>query len=298
MHVLISGGTGLVGTKLTERLIEKGHSVTILTRNAKDKQNQSHIHYVTWLDGSKPENHLENVDAVVNLAGASISKPWTRSHKEAILKSRVEATQECIRIIRALEHTPSVFYSSSAIGYYGVSEEDTFTEHSKPINQYFLQTVSEQWESEASQVKDEVRLVIGRLGLVLDRNDGPLPLMALPYRFGVGGRIGNGRQWYSWIHVEDAANVIVFSLENEQCEGPFNITAPEPLRMRKFGQIIGETLHRPHWLPAPRFAMRLALGEMSDLIIKGQRVIPKRTEELGFSYRFPTLRKALKDIYS
>ncbi|GAK06003.1 cell division inhibitor [Geomicrobium sp. JCM 19037] len=297
MHVVISGGTGLAGSILTRKLTEKGHTVTILTRNSENKQNEPSVQYVNWLDGSHPEKSLENVDAIVNLAGASISKAWTRDHKKAILNSRIDATRECVRIMKSLPKAPSVFFSTSAIGYYGISETKTFDESSRPAEPYFLQEVCMEWEKEAEKADDLTRLVIGRMGLILDKSTGALPKMMLPYRLGFGGPIGNGKQWYSWVHHEDAAEMILYALLNEQCRGVMNLTAPEPLQMKDFGKTMGTVLKRPHWLPVPGFMLRLMLGEMSDLVVKGQRVVPTQTEQFGYTYHYPTLESALDDIF-
>ncbi|SDJ11915.1 TIGR01777 family oxidoreductase [Natribacillus halophilus] len=298
MHIVITGGTGLVGKTLTNKLLADDHFVSILTRNAQNKQNDTHLQYIEWLGDNEPERELEHVDAIVNLAGASISSRWTKKHKERIKNSRIEATRECIRLLQNLPgERPSVFVSASAMGYYGTSETDEFTEESAPANENFLQKVSARWEEEAAPAEDlGVRTIYARFGLVLDANEGALPLMMLPYKLGAGGPVGNGRQWYSWVHHEDAAGVIVHALENEHVEGVYNVTAPAPERMRDFGKKLSSALKRPHWLPAPAFAVRGALGEMSVLVVEGQKVIPARTEQSGYAFQYARLEHALDDL--
>lgn len=298
MHVVITGGTGLVGKALTEKLRSLGHSVSILTRNAQNKQNENNLQYIEWLSDNQPEKELKNVDAIVNLAGASISSRWTKKHKARIKNSRMEATRECIRLMENLEHgPPNVFVSASAMGYYGISETESFTEDSAPANQNFLQEVSEIWEKEAQPAEElGVRTVYGRFGLILDNSEGALPKMMLPYKLGVGGPIGNGKQWYSWVHRDDVAAFIIHGLEQAHVEGVYNITAPNPERMHDFGKKISNVLNRPHWLPTPAFAVRTALGEMSVLVTDGQKVIPERTLESGFRFQYEKAEEALASL--
>ncbi|QQK75569.1 TIGR01777 family protein [Salicibibacter cibarius] len=298
MHVVITGGTGLVGKTLTNKLRSLGHSVSILTRNSQNKQNEDNLQYIEWLSDNKPEQMLENVDAIVNLAGASISSRWTEKHKARIKNSRIEATRECIRLMENLsDGPPNAFISASAMGYYGISETETFTEDSAPANQNFLQKVSERWEQEAKPAEDlGVRTIYGRFGLILDAREGALPKMMMPYKLGVGGPIGNGKQWYSWVHRDDVAAFIIHALEQAHVEGVYNVTAPNPERMRDFGKKIATVLKRPHWLPAPAVAVRTALGEMSVLVVEGQKVIPARTLESEFQFQYEKAEDALADL--
>ncbi|AXF57641.1 TIGR01777 family oxidoreductase [Salicibibacter kimchii] len=299
MHVVITGGTGLVGKALTEKLRSLDHSVSILTRNVQNKQNENNLHYIEWLSDNKPEQELKNVDAIVNLAGASISSRWTKKHKARIKNSRIQATRECIRLMENLpDGPPNVFVSASAMGYYGISETEAFTEDSAPANQNFLQEVSERWEQEAKPAEElGVRTVYGRFGLILDPSEGALPKMILPYKLGAGGPIGNGKQWYSWVHRDDVAAFIIHAQEQAHVEGVYNVTAPNPERMRDFGKKIATTLNRPHWLPTPAFAVRTALGEMSALVVNGQKVIPARTQESGFRFHYEKAEEALADLF-
>ncbi|QQK79459.1 TIGR01777 family protein [Salicibibacter cibi] len=298
MHVVITGGTGLVGKALMDKLRSHDHFVSILTRNSQNKQNENNLQYIKWLSGNKPEQLLENVDAIVNLAGASISSRWTKKHKARIKNSRIEATRECLRLMENLtDGPPNVFFSASAMGYYGTSETEAFTEESAPANQNFLQEVSERWEQEAKPAEElGVRTVYGRFGLILDPSEGALPKMMAPYKLGVGGSIGNGKQWYSWVHRDDVVAFITHALEHTNVDGVYNVTAPNPERMRDFGKKIANALKRPHWLPAPAFAVRAALGEMSVLVADGQKVMPARTLESGYRFKFEKAEDALADL--
>ncbi|MBS4178658.1 TIGR01777 family oxidoreductase [Lederbergia citrea] len=291
MRVVIAGGSGFVGMALQERLLHAGHEVMILTRAKKRP------YEVEWLTPeSKPEHYLGKVDAIVNLAGESINGlRWTSSKKKRILESRIIATREIIRIIQSLDKKPEVLVNASAVGYYGMSESETFTESSQTEADDFLASVVRKWEEEAGVAEQlGVRTVFARLGIVLG-NDGALPLMALPYKLGAGGTVGSGRQWLSWVHVSDVAGIIQFAIEHREISGPINVTAPSPVKMQEFGKTVGHVLHRPHWLPVPSFAMKMLLGEMSDMLLCGQRAIPNKVSESGYSYQYPDLEEALKN---
>ncbi|RSL31628.1 TIGR01777 family protein [Salibacterium salarium] len=298
MNIAITGGTGLVGSTLTGYLTQQGHHVYILTRNSKNQQNKANITFVQWLDkGLYPEKELPNIDAVVNLAGASINKRWTAKHKQAILHSRIRATKEVTRIIQEMESPPDVLINASAVGYYGVSNQTTFTEATPPQNRDFLQDVCERWEKEASKVeKMGVRTVYARFGLILDKKEGALPKIMLPYKLFAGGPIGSGKQWYSWIHLRDVIEMIVFAICHEEVKGALNVTAPNPERMKDFGKKLGNAMNRPHWAPVPAFLLRNALGDMSLLVLKGQRVLPEKMMSHGYGFSYPALDEALTDL--
>lgn len=298
MNIVIAGGTGFVGKRLSTLLVQQGHKVIILTRNSSSIQ--GNIQYVQWLDArSHPEEHLENVDAFVNLAGVSLNEGrWTSTRKKAIYNSRIDATNEIIRIIEKLSVKPKVLFNASAVGIYPISTTETYTEDSKNFANDFLGMVVQQWEHHAEKAKKlGVRVVLGRFGVILGKESGALPLMALPYKLFAGGTVGSGKQWLSWIHVEDVARAILHAITHEAIAGPMNVTAPNPMRMREFGQTIGKVLGRPHWMPVPGFAMKLALGEQSQLVLEGQRVLPNVLLQNQFEFKYPTLEQALKEIY-
>lgn len=298
MRIVVAGGTGFIGHELTNLLLQEGHEVIILTRNAKPPEER--LSYVEWLhENAFPEDKVGTADAFVNLAGVSINQGrWTEEHQMRIYESRMSATDELLRIIQALPQKPSVLVNASAIGIYPASETAVYTEASDDVATDFLGRTVMDWEKKAASVESiGVRTVFTRFGVVLGKEEGALPLMTLPYRLFVGGRVGSGRQWLSWVHVQDVARAIAFSIAHEEIRGPVNITSPFPKRMDDFGKAIGETLNRSHWLPVPSIAMKLALGKKSALVLEGQHVLPTVLQENGFTFQFPVLQDALKDLY-
>jgi uncharacterized protein len=298
VKVAISGGTGMVGRKFSKLLLSKGHEVIVLTRG---KSHQADgIQYVQWLkENAKPELHLENLDALVNLAGVSLNDGrWTEQQKQKIYDSRMHSTDELLRIFHALKNKPHVFINASAVGIYPVSESAIYTEQSPEKAQDFLGTVVQQWENRAQFAQPlGIRTCYTRFGVILAKDEGALPLMVLPYKFGVGGTVGSGKQWVSWIHIDDVVKALLFVIEHPQLEGPINFTTPNVKRMNEFGKAIGATLHRPHWLPVPSAALKLALGEKSILVLKGQYVFPEKLINAGFEYQYASLKDALFDLY-
>jgi uncharacterized protein len=297
MKIVIAGGSGFIGQTLTQLLLNEGHSVVILTR--KEKKSSGKIEYVRWLDeGASPEKEIGNADAFINLAGVSINDGrWSKSHQKQIYESRMKATDELLRIVSLLPAKPSVLVNASAIGIYPSSKNAIYTENSLETATDFLGQTVRDWENKAQQVeKYSVRAVFMRFGVVLGKGEGALPLMAMPYRLFVGGKVGSGEQWVSWVHITDVVRAILFAITSNHVSGPINVTAPTPLRMNEFGKCIGSTLHRPHWLPVPSFAMKMVLGQKSALVLEGQHVVPKVLQENGFEFKFPTLRSALEDL--
>lgn len=298
MKIAIAGGSGFIGTALTKQLIEKGHHVFILTRKT-NKKDSKQMTYVPWLSTNHhPKEKLEGIDAFINLAGESIAaKRWTSSQKEKLLSSRIETVSATHHILKQLKKKPQVYLNASAIGYYGFSLTKTFTEKSKPESENFLTTVAKQWEANAKRAEQlEIRTVLLRFGLVLDKKAGALPKMLLPYQLFTGGNLGSGKQWYSWIHLDDCVGLIIHALENSQIESALNVTAPNPVTMEQFGKELANVLKRPHWLSAPSFAVKLLLGEMSSLILEGQKVLPEKALASAYHFKFPTLKEALKDL--
>jgi len=296
MHIAIAGGSGFVGQELQKQLLEANVQISILTRSPEKIQTNQQIRAVKWLtEDSKPEEELESVDVIINLAGESInSGRWTEQRKKRILHSRMKATKEINRIISVLQKKPEVLINASAVGYYGMSETATFTEDSQSNATDFLAQVVQHWEKEAKKVERYgVRPVFVRLGIVLGKG-GALPLMALPYKLFAGGTVGSGRQWLSWIHVSDVARLMIYAIHNQDISGPLNATTNTPLQMREFGKAIGHVLKRPHWFPVPSFMMRLLLGEMSNMILSGQKVLPQKALEHGFTYNYPNVEAALE----
>lgn len=298
MKIVLSGGSGFIGDELVHVLLRQNHEIIVLTRS--EKQNTKNVSYVQWLhDGLEPENEIQQADVFINLAGVSINDGrWTEEHQKAIYESRMTATDELLRIIHALPEQPSVLINASAIGIYPASETKIYTEKSQELGKDFLAKTVHDWEQKAATAeKDGIRVAFVRFGIVLGSKDGALPLMSLPYKLFVGGTVGSGEQWLSWVHVHDVARAISFVIEHEQINGPVNVTAPFPKRMKYFGQTIGSVLHRPHWLPVPSFAMKLALGKKSMLVLSGQHVLPTVLEKNGFKFSYPSLENALENIF-
>lgn len=297
MKIIIAGGSGFIGRKLT-KLLKEDHEIIILTR--KGERSAGKIKYVKWLEeGSLPEKEIGKADAVINLAGVSINDGrWTQHHQKQIYESRMTATEELLRIVEALSEKPSVFINASAIGIYPPSRHTVYTEKSTEVADNFLGHTVYDWESKAARMMEHgIRTVFMRFGVVLGNEGGALPLMALPYRLFMGGTVGSGKQWVSWIHVTDVVRAICFAIENHQISGPVNVTAPNPKVMKDFGRTIGAVLHRPHWFPVPAFLMKVVLGKKSSLVLEGQHVIPKVLMEEGFEFKFPTLESALGDLF-
>lgn len=306
MKIALTGATGFVGSRLVQQLTLQGHQTVIFTRDAVktrqvfpeiDYPNLQIIPYDSTRSGSW-QNALSGCDAVINLAGTPLAeKRWTPSRKKEILESRELTTQKLVEGILKANPKPSVFISTSAIGYYGTSETATFDENSDP-GQDFLAEVCQRWESAAKSVQlTEIRLVILRFGIVLGRG-GVLRKMLLPFQLFMGGPIGNGQQWFSWIHQDDLVNLIIYTLTQSSVKGVFNATAPHPIMMKEFCQKLGEVLHRPSWLPVPSFVLNLLLGEGSKVVLEGQRVLPKKTLTTGFQFTYPEIKQALSSIFS
>lgn len=299
MKVAILGGTGFVGRALTEQLINNGHQVMIISRN-KHRTEKRHLQYVQLTAGETSfPPVLEEVDAFINLAGERINGGlWTKKRKQQILDSRLGTTNMVVRIIQQMKTKPKVLINASAVGFYGTSETATFTETNHTPGKDFLARTVKKWEDTALQATTEgVRTVFCRFGIILSRSGGALPTIALPYHFFAGGTVGSGQQWVSWIHLKDVVRGILFLLKNKEIEGAVNFTAPNPEKMKDFGQHLGRALRRPHWLPVPAFLLKTVLGEMSVMVLEGQKVLPAKLTEYGFRFQYPELKATFEDIY-
>ncbi|NMG05411.1 TIGR01777 family oxidoreductase [Brasilonema sp. UFV-L1] len=304
MKIAIAGATGFVGSRLVERLHGEGMKVLVLTRNTTYAQkvfpptafpNVEIVAYTPNTSGSW-QSAISSCDGVVNLAGEPIGEGrWTTERKQEILNSRKFVTQNIVDAIINANPKPSVLVNASAIGYYGTSETATYDETSSSGND-FLAQVCQAWEAEATRVTDAgVRLVILRFGIVLGLG-GALGKMITPFKLFAGGPIGSGRQWFSWIHVDDVVNLILQALTKTQMQGVYNATAPYPVRMAQLSQAMGKVMNRPSWLPVPAFAIEALLGDGAMVVLEGQQVLPKRTLESGFEYKYPNLEPALAQI--
>ena len=299
MKIVLAGGSGLIGQKVTEVLQAAGHQIIVLTR--KNMINNKNTAYVKWLyEGLSPEDEIGFADAFINLAGVSINDGrWTTTHQQQIYDSRMSATDELLRIIHSLPEKPSVLINASAIGIYPASDDKLYTDQSSEVANDFLGKTVYDWEQKAVSAENEgLRVVCTRFGVVLSQDGGAFPLMVLPYKLFAGGTVGTGKQWISWVHINDVARAILFALENENISGALNVTAPSPTRMKEFGQTIGYVLRRPHWIPAPSFAMKLALGKKSALVLTGQHVTPEELLKNNFDFSFPTLESALENLFT
>ncbi len=295
MKIAITGGTGFIGKHLAKQLIDHQHEVFIISRSAKIAEGLERAHHLTWNQVHQKTNLLEELDAIVNLAGETINQRWTDDSKNRILHSRLDTTHEVARLIGRLLTKPKVLIQGSAIGIYGTSNTESYDESSPTHKNDFLSDVVSDWEQAADQINID-RIVKIRTGVVLGLNGGALPKMMLPYKLGVGGRMGHGNQWLSWIHMEDMVQMILYCIEHEEIQGTVNATAPNPVTNDQFGRAIGRALGRPHWLPVPPLAMRLLLGTMSDLVLKGQKVMPTAILKHGFEFTYSTVEEALSDI--
>lgn len=300
MKVLIFGGTGFVGRNLTQELLENGFQVYIVTRNPpKNPSTLGHrVQVIEW-DNISPLSSLkklEQIDAVINLAGESIgNRRWSKSVKEKIIASRVRTTQGIVSAINNGTIQPQVLINASAVGYYGPCGDEEITEYEKP-GQDFLAQVCQAWENEAYKVRsDSTRVVTIRTGVVLGK-EGALNRMALPFKFFVGGPLGKGNQYLPWIHIQDLVRMIRFIVEYQELTGPINAVAPNPLRMKDFSKVLGKVLKRPSWFPVPEFLLKIALGQMAEMLLHGQRAVPRKILDSNFRYRFPDLEMALEDI--
>ena len=306
MRVIITGGSGLIGQALGKELSQHGYEVIVLSRSlsrspeASQGSGSDNIRIVRW-DGKTALGWGElanEAKAIVNLAGANISGGrWTDAKKRLILQSRVDAGSAVTQAVESVSTKPQVVVQSSAVGYYGAHGDEPVTE-AAPVGQDFLAGVCVKWEASSAGVENAgVRRVIVRTGVVLSDRGGALPLMALPYRLFAGGPIGSGRQWFPWITLADEVGAIRFLIENPAALGVFNLSAPNPLTNREFGKVLGKVLRRPSYFPAPAFLFKLLFGEMSTILLDGQRQIPERLLKLGYSFRFQQAEQALREIY-
>lgn len=305
MNVLITGGSGLIGRRLAASLVAEGHQVVILSRDPAGVSGlPAGVQAVAW-DGRTAagwQAQADAADAIINLAGASIKgegflpSRWTPKRKQRILESRIQAGQAVVEALRAAAPKKRTLLQASAVGYYGPRGSEPLAEDAA-AGADFLAGVCQQWEASTQEAESlGVRRVVLRTGIPLTLEGGAFPLLVLPFRLFAGGWFGNGQQYMPWIHMEDYLAGLRFLLTNEKTQGVFNLTAPYPLPNREFAATLGRVLHRPSWLPAPRFALQLGLGEVSTVVLDGQRAVPMRLLQSGFTFSFPELEPALQDL--
>jgi uncharacterized protein (TIGR01777 family) len=292
MHVVIVGGRGFVGTHMSRVFLHEGHSVAVVSRSADRGELPQEVKYVSG-DTTDPgawQEEIRGAQAVINLAGASIFQRWNDRTRGLIRDSRLITTRN---IAASMEE--GVLCSASAVGYYGFHEDETLTE-ADPPGEDFLARLCRDWEAEAVEArKKNIRVVLTRFGIVLGGSGGALSKMAPIFKMGLGGPLGDGRQWFSWIHLEDLARAVLFLVNHPELEGPFNLCSPNPARNKEFSRILGRALHRPAIMPVPGFMIRLVMGEFGSVVLKGQRVIPKNLEDRGFRFAYPELEPALAE---
>lgn len=295
MKILVTGASGLVGSELVPRLIAVGHQVFKLSRKPAQKSDE-----ISWdpYEGfeSAESAKLEGIVAVIHLAGESIADGnWSVEKKKKIRDSRVLGTRTLVSTLKKLEKPPRIFVGSSAIGFYGSRGDEQLTEESDAGKGY-LPDVCKEWEAEADKAAEfGARVVHVRTGIVLSKEGGALGKMLTPFSFGLGGVIGSGKQYMSWISIDDLVNILMFTLNNDSIEGAVNATAPQPATNEEFTKTLGSVMNRPTFIPVPEFGIKLLFGEMGErLVIEGARVIPKKLEEAGFKFTYEDLESALK----
>jgi uncharacterized protein (TIGR01777 family) len=301
-RVIITGATGFIGKALCRRLAERGYEIIALSRNLEKGKGvlEKDVQVVEW-NGKNSQgwlSYVEGAQALLNLAGESLaSGRWTEDKKQSILQSRLDAGKAVVEAARLVKRKPKVVVQASAIGYYGLRRDEVCDESSSS-GQGFLSDVSQKWELSTQEVEaQKIRRVTIRTGIVLGREGGAFVRLEKPFRLFVGGPLGSGKQWFSWIHLDDEVNAIIFLMEREDLSGVFNLTAPHPVLQKDFSRTLGKVMKRPSWLPVPSFLLHLLFGTMAkETLLSGQRVVPSRLLDSGFRFLYPELESALKEI--
>jgi hypothetical protein len=299
MKLIITGATGFIGAVLIERLRKQSHSLVLLSRRPRRQHSSAHQEWLTWEPGSRGEwdQAIDGADGIINLAGEPIAaKRWTKVQKERLRSSRIDSTRSLVNAMAKAKVKPKFMISSSAVGYYGSRGDETLTEESPPGND-FLSRLCVEWEDEARKAEGYgVRLALLRTGIVLGKGKGALAKMVPPFKMFLGGRLGSGRQWMPWIHIDDEVGLIQFLIETDKARGAFNATAPNPVTMSEFSNALGKVLNRPSWAPVPASALTLLLGEMADMLVAGQRALPAAAQRLGFQFKHKNVGNALASL--
>ncbi|MSP37265.1 MAG: TIGR01777 family protein [Deltaproteobacteria bacterium] len=297
MKLLVTGATGFIGTVLCDQLLDQGHSLTLFSRGAPPNTNTPYRRWLHWTPGTLRswETELEGIDGVINLTGEPIAaRKWTNTQRRRLEKSRVDATHVLVAACAKAQHKPKFLINASAVGYYGAHGDEILTEEA-PCGEDFLSLLCRDWEEEAIRAEDlGMRVVRLRTGIVLGPHGGALEKMTAPFRFYLGGPLGTGKQWMSWIHLEDQVRLILHVINNPQASGAINATSPNPVQNEEFSQTLGKVLKRPSWFAVPAFALRMKLGDMAEMLLTGQRVAPAAAQKLGFEFHHPDLLEALQ----
>lgn len=299
--IIITGATGLIGRKLSQKLTEAGHQIIVFSRNASSAKNilKKDYTYIDW-DYRKSDKWIESIstaDVIVHLAGINLfAKRWNKKFKEEILASRKETTKALVDAVKLSQAKPEVFVSASAVGYYGDCGDKLLDENS-PAGNDFLAEVCKVWEAEAAVVEQAgVRRVSVRTGIVLSKEDGALKRMLLPFKLFVGGPLGNGKQWFPWIHIDDIVGIYFHAIENQNLIGAVNAASPNICTMKEFAKTLGKVLHRPSLFPVPELALKIAIGEAGKVVLMSQRVKVNKLLESGYKFKFENLEEALRNL--
>ncbi len=303
MNILITGGTGFIGTHLIRQLSSEPHSLVLLTRGRTQSFviQKATVKYVHWdpygHSDDEWKNELNGCEVVINLIGKNVfEQRWNEKVKQGILNSRIVPTKALVEAIAGAERKPKLLISASAVGFYGDRNDETITEESSGGDDFLAHVVKE-WEQAAYEAeKHGVRVATPRIGLVLERSGGMIGKMLLPFKLFVGGRIGSGRQFLPWIHMDDVVRGILFPVHNQPFRGIYNLVSPNPVTMNDFAALFGKILHRPSWIPVPDGALKILYGEGTKVILSGQKALPKKLQSSGYTFSFPELKAALIDI--
>jgi uncharacterized protein (TIGR01777 family) len=299
MKLIISGATGFIGSVLIERLRKQSHSLVMLSRRPRRQHSTTNAQWLTWENQSHGEweQAIDGADGIINLAGEPIAaKRWTEDRKERLRSSRIDTTQALVNAIAKSKVKPKFMIGASAVGYYGPRGDETLTEASSPGND-FLARLCVEWEGEARKVEEHgVRVGLLRTGIVLGKGKGALAKMVPPFKMFFGGRLGSGKQWMPWVHIDDEVSLIQFLIDNDKARGAFNATAPNPVTMSDFAKCLGRVLNRPAWAPVPASVLSLLLGEMAEMLLTGQRALPAAAEKSGFKFKYRNVDDALASL--
>jgi uncharacterized protein len=299
MKLIITGATGFIGSILTDRLWNQFHSLVLLSRRPPSEVGVSKKEWFAWTppSGGVWERALDGADGVVNLAGEPIAaKRWSKEQKERLRASRIDSTRALVNAIAKAKVKPKFLVNASAVGYYGAHGDEVVTETTPPGSD-FLSRLCADWENEALKAEAHgVRVARIRTGIVLGRGRGALAKMVPPFRMFAGGPLGSGKQYMPWIHIEDEIGLLLFLIENEKAHGPFNATAPNPVRMEEFAKALGEVLNRPSWISVPPSALALITGEMADMLLTGQNAVPEAATKLGYTFKYSMIGAALQSL--
>jgi uncharacterized protein (TIGR01777 family) len=297
MKLIVTGASGFIGTALCRQLLQQGHVLALFTRGSPRDSASGVRRWLHWTPGTLRDwdAELDGADGVINLAGEPIAdKNWSAVQRRRLEKSRVDSTHVLVQACAKAKRKPKFLINASAVGYYGPHGDEIISEEAPPGTD-FLSLLCRNWEEEAIKAEElGLRVVRLRTGIVLGPGGGALSKIVPQFKWFVGGPLGSGKQWMSWIQLEDLVRLIMHIINDPQARGPFNATAPNPVQNKQFSRVLGSVLHRPSWLPTPSFALRIGFGEMADILLTGQRVVPAAAQKLGFEFRYPELRQALE----